>query len=444
MTQSPSSCQVGSGRLETSGLSVRLGGEARPILRGLDLGLGNGQAVGVVGRSGCGKSTLIHAVAGLIPWLRPAQVEGEVTLAGDSLIDLDPGQRAHLLATCLDRPDGQLFLPTVHQEIAAACRLHRCGDRVQELAATFGVSKQMDRRITELSSGQRQRVALACAIAGSPRPVLLDEPTAHLDDRGVDALAAAITDLAGRGGSFLVAEQAGWRLARAVGSWNRLGGGRLEICDPPEVPRFPAPGPLMEDRVVMACRGLAVARGGRELLTEVNLQLRAGEVVLLTGPNGAGKSTLARVLAGVRRSAAGGVEGDRQAALMLPSAELQLFAGTVAGEVAAAGAGREESARVLRRHRLEHLAARAPWTLSRGERQRLVHATLDLIRPAVMIVDEPAQGLDPDDLAVFVDLVHRRAEKGRAYLIISHRLELASAVHRRLEIRDRSLVEVSS
>ncbi len=444
MVQSISSRAAPPGGLAVKGLSVRLGGEARPILRDLDLQVNPGRAVGLAGRSGCGKSTLIHTVAGLVPWLRPADVDGDVALAGDSLIDLDPGQRAHLLATCLDRPDGQLFLPTVGQELAAACHLHRCEERAQELASIFAVSNLRHRRITELSSGQRQRVALACAFAGSPRPVLLDEPTAHLDVPGVDALAAAITDLVGCGGSFLVAEQAGWRLARAVGLWNRLTGGRLEICDPPEVPRFPAPGPMVEDRLVMTCRDLAVARGDRELLTGVNLQLRAGEVALLTGPNGSGKSTLARVLAGLHRPTRGKVTSDRRVALMLPSAELQLFAGTVAGEVTAAGAGREESARVLRRHRLEHLAARVPWTLSRGERQRLVHATLDLIRPAVMIVDEPAQGLDSEDLAVFVDLVHRRAEKGRAYLIISHRIELASAVHRHLEIRDRSLVEVPS
>jgi energy-coupling factor transporter ATP-binding protein EcfA2 len=431
------------GALEVRRLSVRLSGEARPLLHELSLELCPGQAIGLGGRSGCGKSTLLHSVAGLVPWLRPAVVEGEVMLAGESLNDLDPGQRAHLLATALDRPDGQLFLPTVGREIAAACRLHRCEHRIEPLASIFGVSRLMERRITELSSGQRQRVALACAFAGSPRPVLLDEPTAHLDEQGVAALCSAVSDLVGDGGSFVVAEQAGWRVARAVDSWRRVVKGRLEICKPHEEPHFPAPAPA-ENRIVLSCRDLAVERGGRKLLESVNFELHAGEVVLLTGANGAGKSTLARVLTGLRRPSIGAVIGARRVALMLPSAELQLFASTVAAEVESAGAGREESARVLRRHRLERLAARAPWTLSRGERQRLVHATLDLLRPEVMIVDEPAQGLDPEDLADFVHLVHRRAEKGRAYLIISHRLELSDAVHRRFEIRDRSLIEVSS
>ncbi len=431
------------GRLEVSELSVRLSGEARSILRGLGLVLRPGDAVGLSGRSGCGKTTLIHALAGLIPWLRPAEIDGDVTLAGDSLNDLDPGQRAHLLGTCLDRPDGQLFLPTVFQEITAACRLHEREDRIQPLAEMFGVSKLMHRRITELSSGQRQRVALACVFAASPRPVLLDEPTAHLDEQGVAALQSAVSDGVATGGSFLVAEQAGWRLTGTMTSWRRLVGGRLEGGVSPKKPAFSAPAPAQE-QVVMSCRDLNVSRADRELLSGVDFQLRAGEVVLLTGANGAGKSTLARVLAGLRSPDAGTVSSDRKVALMLPAAELQLFAGSVAAEVAAAGAGRDESARVLRRHRLESLAARAPWTLSRGERQRLVHAALDLLRPRVMIVDEPAQGLDPEDLADFVDLVHRRAEKGRAYLIISHRLELSQAAHRHLEIRGEKLVEVAS
>jgi energy-coupling factor transport system ATP-binding protein len=240
----------------------------------------------------------------------------------------------------------------------------------------------------------------------------------------------------------VVVEQAGWRLSDAVATWARLDKGTLAPAPSPDPPEFPRP-PASQRRVVISCTGLAVARSGRPLLSDVDFELRAGEVVLLTGANGAGKSTLAQVLAGLRRPQKGSVNADRGVALMLPSAELQLFAGTVAAEVSQAGAGREETAKVLRRHRLDHLAARAPWTLSRGERQRLVHAALDLMRPDVMVVDEPAQGLDSEDLAAFVDLVHRRAAKGRAYLLISHRPELVRAAHRHVAIRDGSLVEVA-
>jgi energy-coupling factor transport system ATP-binding protein len=429
-------------KLGVTNLSVRLPGDARPVLDGLDLELEEGRAIGVSGRSGVGKSTLLHAISGLVPWLRPAEVHGDVRLDGDSVMELDPGQRAHIISTCLDRPDSQLFLPTVRQELVAACRLHRHGEPVEALASELGISNLMERRITELSSGQRQRVALCCALAGTSGPVLLDEPTAHLDTDGVSDLCDVVSDRTNRGNSFLVAEQAGWRLGEEVDSWVRMTDGRLEISDRPGVPRFPTPD-AAATTTALACRNLSISRGGRKLLDGASFDLRVGEIVLLTGANGAGKSTLAQVVAGLRRPDRGDVVTGRRVALMLPSAELQLFGSSVLEEVSAAGVERAEGAKVLRRHRLEHLAARAPWTLSRGERQRLVHARLDLMRPGLMVVDEPAQGLDPEDLAAFVDLVHRRAQKGRAYLIISHRLELETAAHRRIEIRDEKVVEVS-
>ena len=422
---------------------MRLADEARPVLHDLDLVLEPGEARGISGRSGAGKSTLLQAISGLVPWLHRAEVSGDVILAGESLSDLDPGQRAHLLGTCLDRPDAQLFLPTVAQELAAARRLHGDGADIGRIAERLGVDVLAQRRITELSSGQRQRVALAAALAATPRPVLLDEPTAHLDFDGTERLAGLLTEARAAGGSFLLAEQAGWRLAAGVGAWSRLEEGRLDPCEVPEEPRFSPPAAAGRE-IVLEARRLTVDRGERRLLEGVDLELRAGEVVLLTGANGAGKSTLAQVLAGVRKPASGAVIRNRRVVLMLPSAELQLFAGTVADEVTAGDRSHAESARVLRRHRLDHLGARAPWTLSRGERQRLVHASLDLLRPEVMIIDEPGQGLDPEDLRDFVRLIHRRAEKGRAYVLISHRRELGAAAHRHLHITNRQLVETSS
>jgi energy-coupling factor transport system ATP-binding protein len=431
-----------SAALAVRDLSVRLEGEARPVLHDLDLEIEAGQAVGVCGRSGVGKSTLAHAVAGLVPWLRSAEVDGDIRIDGESVGDLDPGQRAHLLATCLDRPDAQLFLPTVDQEIEAARRLYGESKYLERVITNLGVDRLPSKHVTELSSGQRQRVALVVALAGCPRPVLLDEPTAHLDADGVRKLAGLLSEARFLGGSLLINEQAGWRLQPEVDDWLDLACGSLTRRTRLEEPRFLSPKPA-GDRVLLSAAGLTVERGGNALLGGVDFELREGEIVLLTGANGAGKSTLAEVLCGLRRAAAGTVESAGKAVLMLPSAELQLFAGSVADEVAAAGARHDESARVLRRHRLDRLAARAPWTLSRGERQRLVHAALDLLQPAITVVDEPGQGLDPEDLQAFVELVHRRAEKGRGYLVISHRLELAAAAHRHLHISDGGLQEVA-
>jgi energy-coupling factor transporter ATP-binding protein EcfA2 len=126
---------------------------------------------------------------------------------------------------------------------------------------------------------------------------------------------------------------------------------------------------------------------------------------------------------------------------VLPTAELQLFADTVLGELALAGVTPATAAEVLRRNRLDGLAGRAPWTLSRGERQRLVHAALDVVEPQVMILDEPGQGLDPLDLADLGALIRARAEAGRAYLIATHRRELAALAHRRLRIADGRVLE---
>ena len=399
--------------------------------------------MGLTGPSGAGKTSFLHSVAGLIPWLTPATAVGEITIDGESVEELDPGQRAHLLATCLDRPEAQLFLATVRQEVEAARRLYGVDDFIDAAVEGFTLGPLLDRRVTELSSGERQRVALAVTLAGCPRPILLDEPTAHLDVANEAVLVELLKRAGRRGAAIAVTEQAGWRLRGAVTGWTGIAGGRLEPAEEPSAPDVGAPGHQPGAEIVLGCRGVSASRAGRTLVERLDFDLHEGEVALLSGPNGSGKSTLARVLAGLRPTDRGEISRRGRIGLMLPEAELQLFASTVAGEVAGAGANQGERARVLRRHRLEHLAARAPWTLSRGEQQRLVHAALDLLRPEVMIVDEPGQGLGAEDLAAFLELVRRRSSKGRAYLIISHRPELAAAAHRRFVLRDRRLEEVS-
>ena len=420
-------------------------GRRTPVLRDLDFSVEGGEKLGLLGRSGSGKSTLLRVINGLTPWFVRAEVTGNIELGGEPVDDLDPGQRAHLMGSCLDRPDGQLFLPTPLQELAAAKRLYGEAWDQGHIEERLGIGPLLDRRIVDLSSGERQRVALAAALLAAPRPVVLDEPTAHLDGGGAAALSEALADASASGSAVIAAEHSGWRLDSVVSRWVKLQGGRLVRAESPDPPAFSAPDHQPGDRRVLEVHGLSVRVGNRRLFEPIDLEVREGEIVVLTGDNGVGKSTLARVMAGFSTPEAGvcDVSGSRPPALMMPEAELQLFASTVEGELRACGAPTGEVARVLRRHRLEALAARTPWSLSRGERQRLVHAAHDVLKPEVLIIDEPAQGLDAQDVVDFMELVVRRAARGRAYVIITHRTELTAAAHRHYRLSSTGLEELT-
>lgn len=411
------------------------------MLENATFNLRSGEILGLFGASGSGKSSLLRAINGLLSWCDQASVEGEILLDGEQLGDLDPGQRAHLIGSCLDRPEAQLFLPTVRQEINSARRLYGIGDGDTAIGDTgieelLGVDALMDRRILELSSGERQRVALAAALSARQRPLLLDEPTAHLDEEGAAALKSALEKIRESGGSALIAEQAGWRLREAFDRW--LGIQDSALCDLgfPEVPKMPCLNHDPGEKIVFEAENLSAVVGSRVLFHSVDLRLRQGELLVISGKNGAGKSTLARIMAGHARARSGSCRfsASTPPALMLPDASLQLFARTVEGELRTRGVSRAEIARVLERHRLDTLAARAPWSLSRGERQRLVHAAIDMLRPEVVIIDEPAQGLDSRDFVSFMELLVRRVGRGRSYIILSHRAELRSCCHRHFEL----------
>jgi len=409
----------------------------------VDFELKPGRALGIRGSSGSGKSSLLKCINGLIPWLVPGEITGELELDGVPVEDLDPGQRAHLMGNCLDRPESQLFLPTPREELETAAQLHETEDSVDRIGETLGLGPLMDRRVLELSSGERQRVALAAALAARRRPVLLDEPTAHLDARWLDAFRNNISAHLREGGSVILSEQSGWRLGSEVDSWKELRGGRLKTSGPAVEPQLEPSLHSPGSRKILQLRNLVVHAGKRHLFGPLDLSIHEGEILFLGGPNGAGKSTLARVISGHAPFSSGSVQCEGPSVLMGPQSELQLLSPTVLAEVMACGAGVEEAGEILRRHRLQSLAARAPWTLSRGESRRVLHAAYDALHPTLMIMDEPVQGLDEEQLMLLAGLIRKRAEGGCACLLLSHRTDLIPVAHRHLRLEDGRLEEIS-
>ncbi len=170
--------------LTAKGIGVRLAG--RVVLKDVSLSLSPGHLVALVGPNGAGKTTLLRALAGLIP------SEGEIEIGGQTLSSLPLRERAKRFGYL---PQGHVVhWPLPARDIVALGRYPhgatdparlspRDAEAVLRAMQAVDVMEFSDRRVTELSGGERSRVALARALAVEAPVILADEPTASLDPR---------------------------------------------------------------------------------------------------------------------------------------------------------------------------------------------------------------------------------------------------------------------
>ena len=188
--------------LEVEGLRAGYGGSA--VLHGVDLTVGEGQAVALLGRNGAGKSTLLSAVMGL---LRPTA--GSVRLQGRELA----GRPAHLVArsgVALVPQGRRVFADlTVDQNLQVATGRRGAGpwtpDRVYQLLPQLAERRR--HRADQLSGGEQQMLAIARALLLNPRLLLLDEPSDGLAPAVVARVAGLLSDLRDQGLAVLLVEQ---------------------------------------------------------------------------------------------------------------------------------------------------------------------------------------------------------------------------------------------
>jgi len=220
--------------IRLTGVNLSLGrGAARVhILKNIDLHIGTGEAVGLVGHSGSGKSTLLMVAAGLE---RPDT--GSVHVAGRDLSELDEDS----LARFRGKKIGIVFqsfhlIPTMTALENVAVPLELAGaadafDRAAAELAAVGLAARVDHYPAELSGGEQQRVALARALAPDPAILVADEPTGNLDEgTGREIIELLFAGHEKRGTTLvLVTHDAG--LAKRCDRTIRLRSGRIEAAE---------------------------------------------------------------------------------------------------------------------------------------------------------------------------------------------------------------------
>ena len=437
-------------------------------LKGVSFELKAGEVHALVGENGAGKSTLVKIITGA----HPAD-SGTVEIAGRVVRHNDPAVAKSLgVATIYQQP--ALFADlTVAENIAL--RLERAGPlrmvrwgrrrrRAAELLERVGAHISPDAFVGDLNMPQQQLVEIAGALGAAARVLIFDEPTSSLSDREVENLFRLIAELRREGvGSVYISHRLE-ELPRIADRVTVLRDGEhvatrpMDGVDKSELIRlmvgrsvdavFPKVSvPLGE--VVLETRNLSCRQTG---VRDVDLSVRAGEILGLAGLVGAGRTELARVLFGLTPADSGRIllrgrpatvrspseavrhgiaylpEDRRRHGVILEMPVASNMTLAILRRLAVGGMMRLGRERRVAESFAERLEIKTPSVdtpvadLSGGNQQKVALARWLASEPSMIILDEPTQGVDVGAKAEIHRLMCELAGRGMAILMISSEL----------------------
>ncbi|MBM7520435.1 sugar ABC transporter ATP-binding protein [Nocardioides nitrophenolicus] len=443
----------------------------------VELSFAPGRVTAVVGANGSGKSTLLRILAGLL-----APSAGRVLAfgshevrsvhsaldAGVVLVPQEPTLAGHL---------------TVWQNVSLVSPARRTGFLLNDRKARRFAARHvagllpadvLDRPTGSLNKSTRQLVQLAAAMARDPQVLLLDEPTAVLDEDGVVALHALVRSFRERGGTVLIVSHRLKDVLELADDVVALRNGRVQLdcAVTPQTEREIVALLSAESRVdrdhrapadapaVLRATGLKGWRG----LDVPELVVRAGEIVGVAGQSGSGRSRLAAALAGshpahgtvtvagtsvrtgsIRSARAAGiayVPEDRHAAAIMgnQSVEANLLLGQGDSTLRTGPFRSRRGERRVGRSLVASYDIRPPLPdkqaglLSGGNQQKVAVARALAGRPRVVIADEPTQGVDAAARSAIHDALVASAEEGTAVLVVCSEFEELFALADRIVV----------
>ncbi|WP_312200318.1 ABC transporter ATP-binding protein [Anaerospora hongkongensis] len=455
--------------IEFHNVHVRYRNQNRQSLSGFSLRVQQGEFVVLTGKSGCGKTTATRCINSLIPHFFDADLQGEVFVGGLDIKTATLRDISRKVGSVFQDPRSQFFTLHVRSELAFpsenfGIEQHIMQQQIQKTVAELHLASLLPRSLFTLSSGEKQKIALASVYALEPDIYVFDEPSANLDKAGTDQLRAVLSTLKANGHTVVIAEH---KLAYLKDLLDRV----LLIEDGQVKEEFSCrdffakPGqwfrdkglryfagatlqpaanvlPLKQQEQLPLLQAVAITFGYQKekpVLNEISLTAFRGEIIGIMGKNGVGKSTLLRVLMGLEKQQRGEILLDGRPAgtkarmqnsfYVMQDVDYQLFAPSVWEELLL---GCKESPdttakaeQYLQFFQLENDKKSHPASLSGGQKQRLSIALAGMQNSGILFLDEPTSGLDRENMAKVSELLRHLAQEGRCIFVISHDEEFA-------------------
>lgn len=479
--------------IDIKGLNYTYPDRSEPALEDIDLEIKKGDFILLLGKSGSGKSTLIKCMAGTIPNFYGGTISGEIILGSKEIEKITHSERAREITMVFQDPERQLVMNKVHREIAFG--LENVGipesqikRKVWEALQFLNIVDLAYRDINTLSGGQKQKVAIASAVAYLPNCIILDEPTSQLDPASAEEIVNLVKKINEELGiTVIIAEQ-------RVGKWFEyadriivLNEGRvfhsgsrsdmylsgnkningfmpsyLRLCKALGIKNVPKgikegkeclknykinrTSENSRDEIIkelihidnLTCKYEEV-----EAVKHLSFSVFEGDFFGILGSNGAGKSTLLKSIAGLVKYS-GSIRLPEGEVKKLKLKELSRIVGyvsqnpndyiskdTVFEELKFTldnyGIYNEETVnQVMRDLNIYHLKDNNPRDISGGERQRVAIAAILVLKPRIILLDEPTRGLHGEAKKNLGELLAKLNRSGATVILITHDIEFAS------------------
>lgn len=416
--------------------------ESKKIFCNENIDIKNGELVVISGPSGGGKSTLLQLLKGIIPEYSSGIFEGEILYKNSPLYGDFFKENLKEILFLFQNPFSQLIYPNVAEEFFFSMEnfnysKEEMDEKKRELQKYFNIESLWNKKTSDLSNGECQRLVLSSLLAIDPKVLLLDEPTAFLDPQSRKDFYSWLSQFKGGRTIVIVDHHLEEILPFAdkviyvsrEGEVSHGGNNKVNISAPISL-NLNMSQKTKHVRLRMTDLSFHY-KDQKKLLQNISLSSISGDIVVVKGKNGEGKSTLFKLMAGVLKSKKEEVEltkegikipikdHHKEIAFVFQNPESHFFYDTIKEELNLKNSQNQYDD--LLNVFLKNIDInRSPFQLSEGEKRRLSILMTAFQDKSILFYDEPTFGQDPESISMIREIILFLKGMGKIQFLISH------------------------
>ena len=298
----------------------------------INLMIKDGECVVLTGKSGCGKTTITRLVNGLAPKYYKGTKTGSMYIAGKDIETMPSYAIGKVVGSIFQDPQRQFFSSELEGEVAFGCENYGLPKidiqkRTNDAIHKMGLEKVENVSLDLLSSGEKQRTAVASVYAMQPRVFVFDEPTANLDRDGIFNINKIIAELKASGYTLLIAEHRTNWIRELADRYLYVEDGKIQkqysaskfaamdnservlkgLHCTADIPFSRMPVPTLTDNIAIKAKKISLEKNKKQILKNMDFFVNEKSISTITGGNGIGKTSLALILSGLEKLREGSI-----------------------------------------------------------------------------------------------------------------------------------------